>query len=116
MLNALLPPASSHAHCSQGKYAEAEVLQVVVLAVRKRVLGEEHPSTLTSASSLAMTYSAQGKHAEAEALKVAVLAAQKRVLGDEHASTLSSANNLARTYCYQAGTPRRGRWRWRCSR
>ena len=89
------------AHRSQGKYAEAEALQVAVLAVRKRVLGEEHPNTLTTAGNLAVTYSQQGKHAEAEALQVAVLAARKRVLDEEHPGTLTAANNLALTYSRQ---------------
>ena len=36
----------------QGKYAEAEKIEREVLAVSKRVLGAEHPDTLTTASSL----------------------------------------------------------------
>ena len=36
------------AHSGMGEHAEAETLQVAVLVVRKRVLGEEHPGTLTS--------------------------------------------------------------------
>ena len=89
---------------------------MAVLAVRKRVLGEEHPNTLTSASNLALTYSQQGKHAEAETLQVAVLAVEKRVLGEEHPDTLTSANNLAPRTASRASTPRRRRCRWRCSR
>ena len=34
---------------SQGKHAEAEEMQREVLAVRKRVLGAEHPDTLVAA-------------------------------------------------------------------
>jgi hypothetical protein len=37
-----------------------------VLAVQKRVLGAEHPATLTTASNLATSLSSQGKRAEAE--------------------------------------------------
>ena len=40
---------------SQGKYAEAEEMQRAVLAVRKRVLGAEHPATLTTAGNLAVS-------------------------------------------------------------
>ena len=81
---------------------------VAVLAVRKRVLGEEHPLTLTAAGNLALTYGQQGKHAEAETLQVAVLAARKRVLGEEHPNTLTSANNLAATYSKQGQVHRGG--------
>ena len=49
----------------QGKHAEAEEMEREVLAVRKRVLGAEHPDTLTTASNLASSLSRQGKHAEA---------------------------------------------------
>ncbi|MBE3045028.1 tetratricopeptide repeat protein [Candidatus Bathyarchaeota archaeon] len=35
---------------------EAEELRVEVIETRKKVLGDEHPSTLTSMSKLAATY------------------------------------------------------------
>ncbi|KAK7039332.1 FabD/lysophospholipase-like protein [Favolaschia claudopus] len=82
----------------QGELNEAEELEVIVLAARKRVLGEEHPDTLFSMANLASTYHAQGKLNEAEELDVAVLAARKRVLGKEHPETLRSMANLASTY------------------
>jgi len=40
-----------------------------VLAVRKRVLGAEHPDTLAAASDIQQYLSRQGKHAEEEGLK-----------------------------------------------
>ena len=66
-------------------------------ATRRRVLGDEHPSTLTSADNLAATRWAQGDHAGARALHEEVYATLRRVLGDEHPDTLTSANNLAAT-------------------
>ena len=54
---------------SQGKHAEAEEMLREVLAVRTRVLGAEHPATLTTTDNLATSLSRQGKHAEAEGLK-----------------------------------------------
>ena len=89
------PPAL---HAGQPRvFARARVfaVQVVVLAVQKRVLGKEHPSTLLSAHILASTYSDQGKHAEAEALQVVTLAVAKRVLGDRHPHTVVFARALA---------------------
>jgi BioD-like phosphotransacetylase family protein len=79
----------------QGKYVEAERIQREVHEVQKRVLGAEHPGTLSSASNLAGFLSHQCKHAEAERIQREVHEVQKRVLGAEHPETLASANNLA---------------------
>ena len=64
---------------------------------RKEVLGEGHPSTLTSMNNLAMTYSNQGRWEEAEKLVVEVMEKRKEVLGEGHPSTLTSMHNLAFT-------------------
>ncbi|KAF1357717.1 kinesin light chain 3 [Lizonia empirigonia] len=89
---------------SDGQYKGAEELDVQVMEARKRVLGDEHPDTLSSMANLAATYRNQGRWAEAEELDVQVMEARKRVLGDEHPHTLSSMANLAATYRNQ------GRW------
>ena len=47
-------------YSKEGKYSEAEELQLKVLDLHK-VLGPEHPSTLSSMGILAETYSHQGK-------------------------------------------------------
>ena len=64
------------------------------METRKRVLGAEHPSTLTSMTNLASTYWNQGRWTEAEELQVQVMETIKRVLGAEHPSTLTSMANL----------------------
>ncbi len=69
--------------------------------MQKRVLGAEHPSTLSSGSNLAGFLSKQGNYADAEQIEREVLAAQKRLLGAEHPDTLMSANNLAVSLPYQ---------------
>jgi hypothetical protein len=51
-----------------GQWKEAEALDVVVMERTKHTLGEEHPDTLTSISSLAATYQNQGQWKKAEAL------------------------------------------------
>ena len=53
------------------------------METRKRVLGEEHPNTLTSMGNLASTYRQQGRSKEAEELEVRVMETRKRVLGEE---------------------------------
>ncbi|KAI9764071.1 MAG: hypothetical protein M1840_008875 [Geoglossum simile] len=88
-----------------GRYGEAEKLFLQVMEMFKRVLGEEHPSTLTSMANLASTYRNQGRWKEAEELEVQVIETRKRVLGEEHPDTLVSMTNLALTYSNQ------GRWK-----
>ncbi len=62
--------------------------------MRKRVLGAEHPDTLTSASNLAVSLSRQGKYAEAARMLQATLLSCQRVLGLTHLATLQIARNL----------------------
>ena len=81
-----------------GRWKEAEELQVQVMETSQRVLGQEHPHTLTSMANLASTYRNQGRWTEAEELEVQVMETRQRVLGQEHPSTLTSMNNLAFTW------------------
>ncbi|RYN22784.1 hypothetical protein AA0114_g12881, partial [Alternaria tenuissima] len=89
---------------SDGRYEEAEELEVQVMETRKRVLSDEHPDTLTSMGNLALTYCNQGRWKEAEELQMQVMQTRKRVLSDEHPDMLTSMGNLALTYWNQ------GRW------
>ncbi|KAH7379370.1 kinesin light chain [Phaeosphaeria sp. MPI-PUGE-AT-0046c] len=82
----------------EGRFKEAEALEVQVLQTRKRVLGDEHPDTLLSMATLASTFRDDGRWKEAEDLEVQVLQSRKRVLGEEHPETLRSIANLASTY------------------
>ena len=66
-----------------------------VCAAEQRILGPEHPDTLTSRSALATCLEAAGKRAEAAALDRVVLAARERVLGAAHPDTLKSRGALA---------------------
>jgi hypothetical protein len=91
--------------CSDGRWEEAEELEVQVMETSLRVLGEEHPDTLLSIANLASTYWNQGRWKEAEELEVQVMETRKRVLGEEHPGTLTSMANLAATYWNQ------GRWK-----
>jgi hypothetical protein len=56
------------------------------------VLGEEHPDTLNSISSMGGLLRAQGKLAEAEPLFREALEKYRRVLGEEHPDTLASVS------------------------
>ncbi|OCK73957.1 kinesin light chain 3 [Lepidopterella palustris CBS 459.81] len=90
---------------SDGRNNESEELFVQVIETRKKVLGNEHPDTLTSMANLASTYRNQGRWKKAEELQSTELQICKRVLGDEHPDTLTSMANLALTYSKQ------GRWK-----
>lgn len=82
----------------KGHYAEAEPLAQESLRISERVLGGEHPSTLTSVHNLAELYERQGRYGDAEPLYQRALAARERVLGTEHPNTVNSVNNLAGLY------------------
>jgi hypothetical protein len=81
--------------CHNGRYAEAEQMQLELLAVQQRVLGAEHPYTVGAANNLALCLSRQGKYAEAELMQREVLSMQRRTLGAEHPHTLGTTTNLA---------------------
>ena len=63
-----------------------------------KILGPDHPDTLTLRNNLAYAYYSAGRLGEAIPLFEEVLADRVRVLGDDHPSTLASRNNLACAY------------------
>ncbi|KAF2685426.1 TPR-like protein [Lentithecium fluviatile CBS 122367] len=89
---------------SQGRWKDAEALEVQVMETSKTKLGIDHPETLISMANLASTYWNQGLWKDAEALEVQVIERRKTKLGAHHPDTLNSMNNLALTYLDQ------GRW------
>jgi hypothetical protein len=84
-----------------GSYDEAEEMLLEASKGILELLGQEHPSTLTSMANLASTFWNQGRWKEAEELEVQVMERRKRVLGQEHPSTLASMNNLSWTWKLQ---------------
>ena len=58
--------------------------------IRKKLLGAEHPDTLTSMVNLAAAYRNQGRWNEAENLEVQVIDMTKMLLGAEPADSSSS--------------------------
>jgi Tetratricopeptide repeat len=55
-------------YMQQGRWNEAEKLEVGVIVLRKRLFGAEHPDTLRSMANLAKTYMEQGRWNEADTL------------------------------------------------
>jgi tetratricopeptide (TPR) repeat protein len=93
----------------QGKYEAAEPLFLQSLELRKKLLGEDHPSVATSLNNLAGLYESQGKYEAAEPLFLQSLELRKKLLGEDHPSVATSLNNLAGLYesqgKYEAAEP-----------
>jgi tetratricopeptide (TPR) repeat protein len=68
------------------------------LAGQERVLGTDHPDTLTPRNRLALAYLDAGRISEVIPLYEENLADRERVLGADHPSTLISRSNLALAY------------------
>ena len=66
--------------------------------MRNRLLGEEHPVTVSAMNNLAGTYASLGKYTDAEKLKSKVLDLRTRCIGEEHPVTISAMGNLANAY------------------
>ena len=79
---------------NQGRWKEADSLEVPVIETRKRVLGEEHPDTLTSMNNLAFTWKSQGRHGDAVALMENCLQLRQQILGPDHPHTISTRSAL----------------------
>ncbi|KAH7016730.1 hypothetical protein EDB80DRAFT_565208, partial [Ilyonectria destructans] len=72
---------------SRGRWRERETM--------KRVLGEEHPSTLSSMANLAFTWKDQGRSGDALALMRNCVILQERALGADHPLAVFRAETLA---------------------
>jgi Tetratricopeptide repeat len=68
----------------QGKHEQAEEIHRQTLKLRERVLGKEHPDTLTSMNNLALMLNDQSKDEQAEEMHRRTLELRERVLGKEH--------------------------------
>ncbi len=64
------------------------------LALRRKLLGEEHPDVAQSLNNLAGLYDTQGRYAEAEPLYVRALALFEKLLGENHPHTSHARENF----------------------
>jgi len=78
--------------------AQSIVIAEPLLTEMERVLGTDHPDTLTSRNHLANAYQEAGRAAEAIPLLERTLADRERVLGADHPDTLRTRNDLALGY------------------
>jgi Tetratricopeptide repeat len=72
------------------RWKEAEELEVQVMEKRERVLGQDHPDTLTSMNNLAFAWKSQGRDIEAFDLLNECFLLRKQKLGADHPDTRSS--------------------------
>ena len=80
---------------TRGEPGPARPLLDRALTDRRRMLGDDHPHTLTSANNLARDLWALGEHERARQLDEDTLTRRRQVLGEDHPATLASGNNLA---------------------
>jgi tetratricopeptide (TPR) repeat protein len=85
---------------AKARYREAQPLLEGILAIRREVLGEEHPDTAASYNHLAANLNAQGRYKEAEEGFKKALDIQRKVLGEEHPDTAQGYNDLALSLNY----------------
>jgi len=77
----------------------AETISRQALQFQEKVLGKEHPDTLTNTNNLVLFLVHQGKFAEAKAICWETLQLREKVLGKKHPATLTSKATLQ--YCLQ---------------
>ena len=90
--------AIAGAYHAAGRLDEAITLNEQVLTARTRVLGPDHPDTLTILNNLAGAYESAGRLDEAITLNEQVLTDSIHILGPDHPNTLTILNNLAGAY------------------
>ena len=74
------------------------------MEIRRRVLGEAHPYTLTTMNHLSTTFRYQGRWKEAKELLVEVIQLSSKALSLRREDTLIRRRNLAHTYKSQSRT------------
>jgi tetratricopeptide (TPR) repeat protein len=82
---------------SRGQHRQALTLLDQALAGRRRVLGDNHPDTLTTKNSLGESRRHLGDLQGARGLLEQTLAARQQVLGLDHPDTLQSMSSLGET-------------------
>ncbi|MFE3110636.1 tetratricopeptide repeat protein, partial [Kitasatospora indigofera] len=93
---------AGHSLTNAGLFGTAVTHWRRTTADAERLLGDDHPQTLTARGNLASSYRQAGRTDEAIAFGERVLADRQRLLGDDHPQTLTARGNLASSY-RQAG-------------
>ena len=92
-----------------GRWKEAEGLEAGVTEIMKRVLGEEHPDTLTSMNNLPFTNEVQGQIAEAVKLMQECIRLRSRALGANYSDKISYSTAHTKSQIIQHSQNVRGK-------
>jgi Tetratricopeptide repeat len=87
-------PNLASTYWNQGRWAEAEKLEVQVMETSKTALGLDHPSTLLSMRNLSYTLKGLGRHPEALSLLQTCVQLQEQRLGLAHPDTVTAMADL----------------------
>jgi len=71
-INALVGVHIARIYSEAGHFQETEALEVMAMEKRRRVLGDDHPDTLTSMGNVAGTYMHLGRWSNAQMLRLVV--------------------------------------------
>src|SRR2546423_15634517 len=73
---------------------QAAEMKKEVVEKRRRILGEEHPDTISAMNNLANTLGKQDQLDEGVAMLKEVVEKRRRILGEEHPDTKVAVRNL----------------------
>ena len=82
----------------EGRYAEAEPLDLRSLAIYKKALGPEHREVGRALNNLGLLHENAGRYADAEPIFKQALAIREKALGPDHPEVANTLNNLASLY------------------
>ena len=80
---------------SQGKYEEIEEMYGQALELRERVLGKEHPDTLTSVYCLAYLLHHKKRYKDAEVFYHRAYSGYRKTLGEKHPTTAACSRHYS---------------------
>src|SRR5205823_1359582 len=98
LVEASIRQTMGQAYSNLGQYRSAQREFEHVLELCRRVLGEEHPSTINTMFELALTHTAQLNYEQAELLLTKGLELSRHRLGKEHQVTIGGMSLLGLMY------------------
>ena len=93
------------------RYDQAEALLLQTVAAKRRVLGDEHPSTCLTLASLATLYAKQRRYKEAESAALAAYRGNVKALGPDDNRTQSVVRQLGDLYAAASQPDKAQQWR-----
>ena len=95
LVKARLTAVIGNTFAALGLYGEAAVRLEQALAMRRALLGEDHPDVARNLDDLAWVYQSLGRFEETESLLVRALAIREAALGPDHLDVAQSLQSLA---------------------